>query len=110
MELVSAGGSFACEVRDHALWEAQSDTDVAAIRQEGFRSTMQRPKFGKTLLRTDREGAKNVLFTYRIAMTPEVGEATARRMLIHVEKQSDGWRVVDYQFWPDTGASAAPSE
>ncbi len=85
-------------------------TDVAAIRQEGFRSTMQRPKFGKTLLRTDREGAKNVLFTYRIAMTPEVGEATARRMLIHVEKQSDGWRVVDYQFWPDTGASAAPSE
>lgn len=32
MELISAGGSFACEVRDHALWETRSDTDVATIR------------------------------------------------------------------------------
>lgn len=33
MELVSAGGSFACEVLDHALWEAPSASDVSSIRQ-----------------------------------------------------------------------------
>jgi alpha-ketoglutarate-dependent taurine dioxygenase len=32
MELVLAGGSFACEIRDHALWETPSDTDISAIR------------------------------------------------------------------------------
>ena len=32
MKLVSAGGSFACEIRDHALWETPSDTDISAIR------------------------------------------------------------------------------
>jgi taurine dioxygenase len=32
MELVSAEGSFACEIRDHALWETPSDTDISAIR------------------------------------------------------------------------------
>ncbi len=84
--------------------------DVAGIRGEGFRAGMQRPKFRRELLRTDREGEKNVLYTYRIAMTHEIGEETARRMLIHVEKQTEGWRVVDYQFWPDTGAPAAPTE
>ncbi len=84
--------------------------EVAAIRGEGFRSRMSRPKFSRELLRTDREGDANILYTFRIQMTPELGEPTARRMLVHVEKQASGWTVVDYQFWPDTGVPSAPTD
>jgi hypothetical protein len=84
--------------------------EVASIRGEGFRSQMARPKFRRELLRTDREGDANVLFTFRIEMTPELGAPSARRMLVHVAKQADGWSVVDYQFWPDTGVPATPSD
>ena len=83
--------------------------DVAAIRGDGFRREMQRPKFRRELLHTAHEGEKNVLYTYRIEMTPELGDATARRMLVHVERHDGGWRVVDYQFWPDTAPPAGPS-
>ena len=84
--------------------------DVAAVRGEGFRVPTQRPKFRRELLRADHEGEEHVLYTYRITMTPEIGDETTRRMLIHVEELTEGWRVVDYQFWPDTGAAAAPTE
>ncbi|MEO2003051.1 MAG: hypothetical protein ABGY41_03020 [Candidatus Poribacteria bacterium] len=84
--------------------------DVASIRGDGFRQEMTRPKFRRQLLSAHEEGKKNVLYTYRIEMTPEIGDPTARRMLIHVERQGEAWRVVDYQFWPDTGVEAAPSQ
>ena len=83
--------------------------EVAAIRSDGFRAQMERPKFSRQLLRTDRNTDTNVLYTYRIQMTPRLGDPSARRMLVHVENTDDGWRVVDYQFWPDTGVPAAPT-
>ncbi len=84
--------------------------EVAAIRGEGFHSQMSRPKFGRELLRTDHEGDDNVLYTFRIQMTPQLGDPSARRMLVHVERQTEGWSVVDYQFWPDTGVPASPTD
>ena len=75
--------------------------EVAPHRQSGFEEAAQRPPIHRTLVNKAEENDKTILYTYRVETRPKSGGAFSRMMLIHIERRTDGWRVVNYEFWND---------
>ena len=74
---------------------------VAEVRRESF-TPGQRPPISRELLDVQQEGVDGKLYTYRIEVRPKGRKPSGQRMLIHVQRTHDEWRVANYEFWPDT--------
>ena len=75
-------------------------SEVAGVRRESF-SPGQRPPISRELVDVQAEGDARALYTFRVEVRPKGRRPSRQRMLIHVERGQSGWRVVDYEFWPE---------